>query len=385
MDRHDPPVTASSHFHQSLQSAPPQLQPSHGMMIPPSNSYAVANLPNTNPNSSTMLQSRNFPFNSAVIPSSKPLESLNSSYMGDGASELRPCGFSSDPSKKKRGRPRKYSPDGGSIALGLAPSPISSSLAQGDSSSTPSSEAHAKKNRGRPSSSGKKQLDALGNCGVGFTPHVILVKAGEDIASKIMAFSRQGPRTVCILAANGSICTVTLQQPAMSGGTMTYEGPFEIISLSGSFLLSENGGSHIRTGGLSVSLAGTDGRVLGGGVAGMLKAATPVQIIVGSFIADGKKPKYMPSVPESQPWEGHRCTTILANQCTILTHGTTLPHRNLPTNWVTWAVNVWEAVFWPVDGMPALEPGRPVVAGKEEEDSWLTRRLLWREPISSFD
>ncbi|GAB2296544.1 hypothetical protein Dimus_030655 [Dionaea muscipula] len=32
----------------------------------------------------------------------------------------------------------------------------------------------------------------------------------------------------------------------------------------------------------------------------MLTAATPVQIIVGSFIADGKKPKYMPTVPESR-------------------------------------------------------------------------------------
>ncbi|KAL6513808.1 hypothetical protein OROMI_034481 [Orobanche minor] len=44
-----------------------------------------------------------------------------------------------------------------------------------------------------------------------------------------------------------------------------------------------------RTGGLSASLAGSDGRVLGGGVAGMLKAASP--IVVGSFIADEKKNK----------------------------------------------------------------------------------------------
>lgn len=57
------------------------------------------------------------------------------------------------------------------------------------------------------------------------------------------------------------------------------QGRFEIISLSGSFLLSENNGSRSRTGGLSVSLAGSDGRVLGGGVAGMLTAATPVQVL----------------------------------------------------------------------------------------------------------
>ncbi|XP_057811733.1 uncharacterized protein LOC131025964 isoform X2 [Salvia miltiorrhiza] len=55
-------------------------------------------------------------------------------------------------------------------------------------------------------------------------------------------------------------------------------GRFEIISLSGSFLLSESIGNCSRTGGLSISLAGSDGRVLGGGVFGMLKAASPVQV-----------------------------------------------------------------------------------------------------------
>lgn len=56
------------------------------------------------------------------------------------------------------------------------------------------------------------------------------------------------------------------------------QGRFEILSLSGSFLLSENGGQRSRTGGLSVSLSGPDGRVLGGGVAGILTAASPVQV-----------------------------------------------------------------------------------------------------------
>lgn len=218
-------------------------------------------------------------------------------------------GFTIEPAKKKRGRPRKYSPDGAgsSIALGLSPTPVTpissasvvglADSGAGGGGGTLSSETPAKKHRGRPPGSGKRQLDALGAAGVGFTPHVITVKAGEDIASKIMAFSQQGPRTVCILSANGAICNVTLRQPAMSGGTVTYEGRFEIISLSGSFLLSENNGSRSRTGGLSVSLAGSDGRVLGGGVAGMLMAATPVQVVVGSFIADGKRPKGSTAAP----------------------------------------------------------------------------------------
>ncbi|XP_059441545.1 AT-hook motif nuclear-localized protein 13-like [Corylus avellana] len=263
-----------------------------------SNNSSMMISPNPGGGGPTMIpqpsSANRFPFSS-----SKPLDSLNNNAGPyDGSSGFSIDASSASAGKKKRGRPRKYSPDG-NIALGLAPTPISASSAanHGEPASASAgsgpasmSEPTLKKHRGRPPGSGKKQLDALGAGGVGFTPHVIMVKAGEDIATKIMAFSQQGPRTVCILSANGAICNVTLRQPAMSGGTVTYEGRFEIISLSGSFLLSENNGNRSRTGGLSVSLAGSDGRVLGGGVAGMLMAASPVQVIVGSFIADGKKP-----------------------------------------------------------------------------------------------
>lgn len=277
-----------------------------------------------------------FPFNSA-----KPLDSLNNNTTAtnNNTNNAGPYdgspGFSIEGSaaKKKRGRPRKYSPDG-NIALGLTPTPGSASSAanHGETAgalvvagNTSLSEPPLKKHRGRPPGSGKKQLDALGAGGVGFTPHVIMVKAGEDIASKIMAFSQQGPRTVCILSANGAICNVTLRQPAMSGGTVTYEGRFEIISLSGSFLLSENNGNRSRTGGLSVSLAGSDGRVLGGGVAGMLMAASPVQVIVGSFIADGKKPT------SNNPKSGVSSAPTLAPAPQMLNFGAPLTAASPPS------------------------------------------------------
>ncbi|KAI0501637.1 hypothetical protein KFK09_016582 [Dendrobium nobile] len=202
--------------------------------------------------------------------------------------------------KKKRGRPRKYAPDG-SMALALTPVSPTSATPSGIGGFSPLSMGHGstdlsvpgdpmKKAKGRPPGSGKKQqLLALGSAGTGFTPHVIAVKAGEDVSAKIMSFSQHGPRAICILSANGAISNVTLRQAATSGGTVTYEGRFEILSLSGSFLLSESGGQRSRTGGLSVSLAGPDGRVLGGGVAGLLTAASPVQVVVASFIAEGKK------------------------------------------------------------------------------------------------
>lgn len=43
-------------------------------------------------------------------------------------------------------------------------------------------------------------------------------------------------------------------------------------------MLSDDNGSNSRTGGLSISLSSPDGRVIGGGVGGMLIASSPVQV-----------------------------------------------------------------------------------------------------------
>ncbi|XP_020673039.1 AT-hook motif nuclear-localized protein 7 [Dendrobium catenatum] len=201
--------------------------------------------------------------------------SVGSSYSG-GSEELL---------KKKRGRPKKFGPE--SMALALTPrssSPFSSG-----------SDFSAKRGRGRPRGSGRCQLlAALGewfqlSAGGSFTPHVVSIAAGEDVAARILSFSQKGPRAVCILSANGAISNVTLRQPGSSGGTFTYEGRFEILSLSGSFTITDSDGVRSRTGGISVSLAGPDGRVVGGGVAGLLLAASPIQVVVGSFLPNAFK------------------------------------------------------------------------------------------------
>ncbi|ONI06795.1 hypothetical protein PRUPE_5G081500 [Prunus persica] len=200
------------------------------------------------------------------------------------------------PMKKKRGRPRKYGPDG-SVTMALSPKPISSSAPP------PVIDFSAeKRGKVKPTSSVSKtkyEVENLGEwvaCSVGanFTPHIITVNSGEDVMMKIISFSQQGPRAICVLSANGVISSVTLRQPDSSGGTLTYEGRFEILSLSGSFMPNETGGTRSRSGGMSVSLASPDGRVVGGGVAGLLVAASPVQVVVGSFLSGNQheqKPK----------------------------------------------------------------------------------------------
>uniref|UniRef100_J3MQQ9 AT-hook motif nuclear-localized protein n=2 Tax=Oryza brachyantha TaxID=4533 RepID=J3MQQ9_ORYBR len=168
--------------------------------------------------------------------------------------------------------------------------------------------------RGRPLGSGNKQQQppqqkkkaaAQGSSVIGLKPNVITVQVGEDVVSRVMSFSRNG-WAVCVLSANGTISNVTLRQADSSVATVNYEGHFEILSLSGSYVLSESDDLSSRTGGLSVSLAGPDGRVLGGGVAGPLNAAAPVQVVIGSFPADGKKGPKGPkqAVPGGAPFPG---------------------------------------------------------------------------------
>ncbi|KAL5712204.1 hypothetical protein ACHQM5_014398 [Ranunculus cassubicifolius] len=181
--------------------------------------------------------------------------------------------------KRKRGRPRKYgTPETPQSVKKLASNTT-------NSASLPSSPPR-KKEASLVSSSKKNQLAALGNAGQNFVPHIITVTAGE----KIMSFTQQRKRAVCILSASGSISNASLRQPATLGGTVTYEGRFEILSLSGSYLHTETeGGGSTRKGGLSVCLSSTDGRIIGGGVGGPLTAAGPVQVIIGSFVVEANK------------------------------------------------------------------------------------------------
>ncbi|KAI4326963.1 hypothetical protein L6164_019473 [Bauhinia variegata] len=196
---------------------------------------------------------------------------------------------SSEPVKKKRGRPRKYGPDG-PVSLGL--SPMSNNANSTPGSSTPSN----KRNRGRPPGSGRKQqLATLGewmnnSAGLAFAPHVITVGVGEDIVAKLLSLSQERPRALCILSGTGTVSSVTLRQPASTGVSVTYEGRFQILCLSGSYLVAEDGGPRDRTGGVSVSLSSPDGHVIGGGVA-VLIAASPVQVVVCSFVYGGSKMK----------------------------------------------------------------------------------------------
>ncbi|KAI3800469.1 hypothetical protein L1987_28560 [Smallanthus sonchifolius] len=218
-----------------------------------------------------------------------------------------PPGFSPPSSlvKKKRGRPRKYDPDGVAASGGggesgrtLSPIPISASVppTSGGYSDIKFGESGGnilgEKKKVKMSSSETKPRHGYGNMNLGdrissggsFTPHMVTVNPGEDVTSKILSFTKDGPRSICILSALGVISHVTLRHSSSSVGTVTYEGRFEILSLSGSFTPGEFGGVLSRETNMSITLSSPDGRVVGGQLGGLLTAAGPVQVVVASFL-----------------------------------------------------------------------------------------------------
>ncbi|XP_074273019.1 AT-hook motif nuclear-localized protein 11-like [Silene latifolia] len=236
------------------------------------------------------LSNSGMPFQSNVMGNSsgpglvfEPNQTGLPNGLGAGPASLQ---LSATPMRRKRGRPRKYGADG---RAALALSSISAARQAGNASIE-------KRGRGRPPGSGRKQQQqqqqqpapfgrmVSSSAGIGFTPHVITVTTGEDISAKMLAFAQKGGRAICILSANGAVSTATIRHPSNPNGGITYEGRFDILSMSGSFLLVANDPYRKQGGDLTISLAGSDGRVIGGVVAGMLIAATPIQVIVGSFI-----------------------------------------------------------------------------------------------------
>uniref|UniRef100_A0A7N1A132 AT-hook motif nuclear-localized protein n=1 Tax=Kalanchoe fedtschenkoi TaxID=63787 RepID=A0A7N1A132_KALFE len=218
--------------------------------------------------------------------------------------------------KKKRGRPRKYDADGNLRAsyaspLGVSPPPPPHSTPMlpppGFGISPPAS-------FGGPDSLGSQKARSPSPYGFGeifartavgdFTPHVVTVSRGEDVAGKILLLGQQGHKGICVLSAIGVVSNVTIRQPTSAGGILTYEGRFEILSLTGSYTVASNtgsGGGKGWVGALSVSLAGPDGRVVGGGVAGSMTAASPTQLVVGSFTPGGYKPQKRKYVRKVSP------------------------------------------------------------------------------------
>ncbi|KAK7285193.1 hypothetical protein RJT34_19954 [Clitoria ternatea] len=197
--------------------------------------------------------------------------------------------------------------------------------------------------------------------------HVLEITSGTDIAESIATFANRRHRGVSVLSGSGIVTNVTLRQPAAPGGVITLHGRFEILSLSGAFLPAP---SPPGATGLTVYLAGGQGQVVGGAVAGSLVASGPVMVIAATFAnatyerlplddeAQGEEDMQVQPLQQPPPPQQQQQQQSGVNSATVGSQGlgeqVSMPMYNLPPNLVhNNGQNLPHDVFW---GSPPRPP-----------------------------
>jgi len=129
--------------------------------------------------------------------------------------------------------------------------------------------------RGRPSGSRNKQKESsvLYEDSVdAIMPHVVQLQPGADIVQCLRVFYRRlQVGGLYVMSALGRVVDVAI---CMAGQVRFLRGTCQILSLCGTFL------PHCNS--LSISVLDSEGSVIAGLVDGILRAAGPVTIVVGS-------------------------------------------------------------------------------------------------------
>ncbi|KAL1224359.1 AT-hook motif nuclear-localized protein 4 [Cardamine amara subsp. amara] len=157
----------------------------------------------------------------------------------------------------------------------------------------------AKRKRGRPrkqdgevikqSGPPKKSLRnskgdmSMSRGGQDFTPHIFTVNSGEDIVKRIMSFTQNGSRGISVLSANGAVSNVKIQPLDLNRNALTFKDAYEIITLKNSMVITERGRVKNKKRGWKITIGGAEGRIFTGTLAGKLIAASPVQVVIGSY------------------------------------------------------------------------------------------------------
>ncbi|KAK4436615.1 AT-hook motif nuclear-localized protein 15 [Sesamum alatum] len=145
------------------------------------------------------------------------------------------------------------------------------------------SSSSGRRPRGRPPGSKNKQKPPIvitKESPNALRSHVLEIANGSDVLESISTFARRRHCGVSVLSGSGIVTDVRLRQPAAPGGVISLQGRFEILSLSGVFLPEP---APPGATGLAVYLAGGQGQVVGGTVAGTLTASGPVMVIAATF------------------------------------------------------------------------------------------------------
>ncbi|XP_030528442.2 AT-hook motif nuclear-localized protein 28-like [Rhodamnia argentea] len=183
-------------------------------------------------------------------------------------------------------RPSPPSPDN--------PSPSPKAKPPGDPASGDGSTIEVvRRRRGRPPGSKNKPKPPLiitRDPEPSLSPYILEVPCGSDVVASLHSFCRRRSLSLSVLSASGSVSDFTLRQPPSSpgpGATLTFRGLFDILSISATVFPrsppASSGAAAAAPIAFSISLAGPQGQIVGGSVAGPLVAAGPVFVVAASF------------------------------------------------------------------------------------------------------
>lgn len=149
------------------------------------------------------------------------------------------------------------------------------------------------KNKPKPPGQANKDTASVGGKSeeaATMRPYVLEISPGHDIVEALARFSRHRKLGISVLSGTGPVSNATIREPSSTGGsTITFRGRFNILSISATFLppsfavSSHSQSLLVSSGGMSVSIAGPQGQIVGGSVSGPLVAAGTVMIVAASF------------------------------------------------------------------------------------------------------
>ncbi|GLT52127.1 hypothetical protein SLA2020_254830 [Shorea laevis] len=163
--------------------------------------------------------------------------------------------------------------------------------------------------------------------------HMLEISSGCDVFDSIATYAMKLQRGICILSGTGTVTNVSLRQQASVSATVTLQGRFEILSLSGSFLPPP---APPGTASLTIYLSAEQGKVVGGTVVGALIASGPVTVLASSFTnaTDERLPldeQEEPPLQMQQPLAHSPGSGGSGNQC-LDPSNSSLTFLNLPLN-----------------------------------------------------
>ncbi|KAM4084012.1 hypothetical protein ACB094_08G100600 [Castanea mollissima] len=160
----------------------------------------------------------------------------------------------------------------------------------------------SKKPRGRPAGSKNKPKPPIvitKNSDSAMKPVILEISAGNDVVETLIQFARKRHVGISVLSGSGSVSNVTLRHPAVSHApSLSLHGPFNLLSLSGSFLgysttsstkppssssSSPSSSSFVSISSFGICLAGAQGQVFGGIVGGKVIAESLVVVVAATY------------------------------------------------------------------------------------------------------